>query len=206
MAAPGFCTARRARLACAPVLITIALLAPVAEAQQVQLLSKRAGPASDTGGGTSSVVVSSLSADGRYLVFTSTAENLAPGQVEGNLNQDDVFLFDRVTGGVTLVSHAAGAPATTAAGTSDSPVISADGAWVAFRSNAPNLVPGQADGSGLTDVFLFERGTGALSLVSRAAGTATTAGNGASGPPTISDDGGFVAYPSLCTNLVVGQL
>src|SRR5262245_13872148 len=165
----------------APVLLAGFLFAPPAVAQQVQLLSKRAGPASDTGGGTSSVVVSSLSTDGRYLVFTSTAENLAPGQVDGNTFQNDVFLFDRVTGAVTLVSHAAGAPSTTGAGASDSPVISSDGAWVAFRSTATNLVTGQVDTNGATDVFLFERATGAVSLVSRAVGTTATTASSVSG-------------------------
>src|SRR5262249_11718301 len=194
MAAPGFCTARR--LTWAPIFAPIALLAPPAWAQQVQLLSKRGGPASDTAGGTSSVAASSFSTDGRYQVFTSTAENLAPGQVEANHNQNDVFLFDRITGAVTLVSHAAGASTTTANGISDNPVISADGAWVAFRSGATNLVPGQADANAATDVFLFERATGALSLVSRAAGTTTTTANAASSPPVISADGGVIAFTS----------
>jgi Tol biopolymer transport system component len=191
----------------APVLVVAAsLAATTVEAQQLQLLSKRSGGASDSGGGASAVVVSSLSADGRYLVFTSVARNLAPGQVDANFTLNDVFLYDRVTGSVTIVSHAAGAPATTANSSSDSPVISADGAWVAFRSNATNLVPGQTDSNFALDVFLYERATGAVSLVSRAAGTTTTTGNNVSGPPTISGDGGIVAFPSSSTNLVVGQV
>jgi Tol biopolymer transport system component len=99
----------------------------------VTRLSKGIG--SDIGG---------ISADGRFVVFSSTATDLDHGQVDSNA-ATDVFLFDRLTQTTTLVSHIPGAPGTTGNGASSNPVISADGAYVAFRSAATNLVPGTGD-------------------------------------------------------------
>src|SRR5438270_5284605 len=86
----------------------------------------RAAPmmTSDSGGGASAWTspsnvnssyppIQANSADGRYTVFLSTAANLITGQVDGN-NGTDVFLYDRVNQGITLVSHTVGSPVTAA--------------------------------------------------------------------------------------------
>src|SRR3982750_1294861 len=80
-----------------------------------------------------------ISADGRYVVFASLGTRLAPGQRDTN-KATDVFLYDRVTGASTLVSHASGDPATAADGLSAGAAISADGNFVVFFSTAGNLV------------------------------------------------------------------
>src|SRR5262249_43537129 len=86
---------------------------------------------------------SSVSADGRYAVYTDTAAHLVPGHVMDSMSPMNVFLFDRQTGQTKLVSHAAGSPVTTAHGTSRNAAISADGNWVAYVSNSDNLVAGE---------------------------------------------------------------
>ena len=71
-----------------------------------------------------------------------------PGR-DGRNGANDVFLFARATGTVTLVSHVPGAPGTAGNGASSGPRISADGASVAFRSAATDLVTG-TDTNGAT--------------------------------------------------------
>ncbi|MEA2693641.1 MAG: hypothetical protein QOJ16_3028, partial [Acidobacteriota bacterium] len=77
--------------------------APAAALGPVTLLSRAdLGAVADTGGGTSALApVSAISADGRYVVFTSTSANLVPGQISSP-NGSQVFLFDRATGTRTL--------------------------------------------------------------------------------------------------------
>jgi Tol biopolymer transport system component len=171
-----------------------------------ELASARGGLASATAGGPSEPSAfppTSVSADGRRIAFVSRATNLVPGQVDTN-GANDVFVRDRDTGTTVLVSHAAGAPATTAAGASFAPVLSADGEWVAFVSNAADV--SGTDGNGLPDVFLHHLETGAVQLVSRSGASATTTGNKSSGAPAIFAAGASarVAFESSSTDLVTG--
>ncbi|MEV7601900.1 hypothetical protein AB0O91_31500 [Kitasatospora sp. NPDC089797] len=87
------------------------------------------------GGGNS--LGPAISADGRYLAYSSDRGDLAPGAAPGTSN---VYLTDRRTGTTRLVSTGRdGAPAD---GGSVEPSLSADGRTVAFRSKAGNLLPG----------------------------------------------------------------
>lgn len=95
-----------------------------------------------------------LSADGRFVAFVSSATNLVPGDTN---NVDDVFVTDMHTGRVERVSGGNG-PA------DGSPAISADGRYVAFRSEAWTLVEG--DTNGVADVFLADRLTGKVTRIS----------------------------------------
>jgi flagellin-like hook-associated protein FlgL len=91
---------------------------------------------------------SSVSGDGRYVAFRSTATNLVAGDTNG---VDDVFVHDRQTGQTTRISvdnSGAEGNGTSGFGTD----ISADGQYVAFRSTASNLVAG--DTNGVDDVFV----------------------------------------------------
>lgn len=83
-------------------------------------------------------------------------------------------------------------------GPSSEPALSADGRHVAFVSLATNLVPG--DTNGVADVFVHDRGTGALHRVS--VSSAGEQGNGPSGKPVISGDGRVIAFLSTASNLV----
>jgi Tol biopolymer transport system component len=153
-----------------------------------------------------------ISTDGRWVVFTSSAADVVPGQIDTN-SSSDVFLWDRVSGSTLLVSHTPGAPATSgnaASGlgtltvTPNPSVLSADGRFVAFSSDATDLIAGQTGNQ--SAIFLFDRVTGTVTLVSRSAGSPTATGNGYSGEPAISADGHFVAYLSSAGDLVPGQI
>lgn len=80
-------------------------------------------------------------------------------------------------------------------------VLTPDGRFVAFQSEATNLVPG--DTNGVRDVFVRDRSTGTTVRVSVTSSGAQ--GNGASSAPAISADGRFVVFESTSTNLVAGD-
>ncbi len=138
-----------------------------------------------------------LSADGRYLAFTSWASNLVTGDTNG---RKDTFLRDRLTGVTTRVSVATD-------GTQgnldswDGPAISANGQFVALRSDATNLVPG--DTNGRSDIFVHDCQTGVTSRVSVA--TDGTQANDYSALPALSGDGRLVVFGSTATNLDSGD-
>jgi Tol biopolymer transport system component len=138
----------------------------------------------------------SISADGRFVAFDSDAANLAWGDTNDAF---DVFVKDRQTDLLTRVSvDDAGAEAN---GDSVRPALSPDGRFVAFYSEAPNLVSG--DTNGATDVFVHDRRSGATKRVSLAPGGGEA--NGDSVRPALSADGRLVAFESDASNLVAGD-
>jgi Tol biopolymer transport system component len=159
---------------------------------------------SATGAASAPAERGTTSADGRYVVVESYAVNLVPGQVDAPGTRD-VFLVDRITGTTTLVAHTAGSPATVADAESGAATISADGGWVAFTSGGRNLVAGQVDTNDGHDVFLFQRATGTVTLLSHAFGLPLQAGDDPSSrQPALSSDGRHVAFASLATDLLPG--
>ena len=95
---------------------------------------------------------SSISADGRYVAFQSDAPNLVPGDTNGT---DDIFVHDRQTRNDRAVSVASdGSQANAGVAI---PRSARDGRYVAFTSDAGNLVPG--DRTGRTDIFVHDRQT-----------------------------------------------
>jgi Tol biopolymer transport system component len=138
-----------------------------------------------------------ISTNGQYIVFTSDADDLVGGDVNG---YRDVFERNVNSGGNILVSaDTNGLPA---AGVSADASVSADGRYVAFSSSAANLVPG--DANNLPDVFVRDMQTGTTTLVSVITG-GQSSGNGASVSPVISGDGRFVLFRSLAQNLAAGS-
>lgn len=138
----------------------------------------------------------SISADGRYVVFTSFAGNLVTGDSN---NVSDIFVRDRLTNQTTRVS-------VSSAGTqgnlnSYKPTISADGRFVAFESLSNNLVPN--DSNNRSDVFVRDRVGNQTTRVS--VSNAGAQGNASSFNPSISSDGRFVAFSSFVENLVTGD-
>ncbi len=140
-----------------------------------------------------------MSADGRYVAFSSSADNL----VSGDTNVlEDVFIQDRLTGTIQRVSvSSAGVQAT--GGQSTAAAVSSDGRYVAYSSGATNLVAG--DGNMTTDIFRFDRQTGQTVRVSVATGGAEATGGG-SASPAISADGDRIAFHSASDTLVGGDL
>jgi len=156
----------------------------------------RVSVASDGSQGNGFSTHPSLSADGRYAAFLSDASNLVPGDTNAKA---DVFVHDRVTGQTTRVSVAS--DGSQANGFSGGQALFADGRFVAFASDASNLVPG--DTNAAFDVFVHDRETGQTRRVSVASDGSQA--NGHSSYVSISADGRCVAFWSLATNLVPGD-
>jgi Tol biopolymer transport system component len=177
----------RARLA-----LAVAISCVPAWAQTTQLVSVHIGGVSD---GPSSCAA--ISADGRYVAFASSATNLVPGDTNGRA---DIFVRDRQLGTTAIVS----VDSNGVQGLDHSyvPAISADGRYVAFYSDASNLVPN--DVNGYDDVFVRDRVGGTTAIVSDVPNGAG-GGNGGiqiSTPPAISADGRYVAFVTYAYNLV----
>jgi Tol biopolymer transport system component len=133
----------------------------------------------------------SISADGRYVAFTSFAEDLSPDDAASN----DIFVRDLATATTILVSRASGIAGAAADKESFEPSISADGRHVAFESHADNLSPDDTHND-TPDIFVRDLDTGVTELISRASGAAGPAGVGESYDPSISADGRYVAFSS----------
>lgn len=158
-------------------------------------LTSRVSVASDGAQGNEISSGPSISADGRYVAFSSHASNLVPG---GTLVQG-IFVHDRYTGETSHVSvSSSGAQANRY---SEYPSISADGRYVAFHSYANNLVSGDTNLS--IDVFVHDRQTGETIRVS--VSSSGTQGNGTSASATISADGRYVTFSSESASLVKGD-
>ena len=138
----------------------------------------------------------SISADGRYVAFESLSDGLVPGDTNGAL---DVFVRDRQTRTTTRVSISTSG--SQGNGGSNDAFISADGRYVAFCSEATNLVSG--DSNGMTDIFVRDRQTGTTSRVS--VSSAAAQANQSSYSPAMSADGRFVVFDSGATNLASGD-
>lgn len=148
------------------------------------------------------VIAFQFTADNRFLVLTSEATNLVSNDTNG---QTDVFLKDIVTGSLTRISTAADGsqiaegiePNVTLA-----PILSADGRFLVFTSDATNLIGVGADTNGSKDVFVKDLQTGAIRRVST--NSAGGQANWSSDNATISADGRYVAFESTATDLVAG--
>jgi len=137
-----------------------------------------------------------ISGDGRFVAFQSLATNLAAGDTNG---VNDIFVKDLHSGAVSRVG-------VTAAGVGPNnhcyfPAISGDGRLVAFQSPATNLVPG--DTNKLSDIFLKDLQTGALTRIST--GASGQQADGMSQSVSLSDDGSVAAFVSRASNLVPGD-
>lgn len=161
-----------------------------------------ASDGSEAQGAGGSFIPSSISADGRYVAFESTAPNLVSGDANGAA---DIFVRDvtaRTTTRVNVASTVPPLPALEAIGHSSRPSLSDDGRYVAFESNAPNLVIG--DTNQAYDVFVHDRATAVTTRVSVASG-GSQADDGQyrdSQVPALSADGSTVAFRSSASDLV----
>ncbi|NJM48687.1 MAG: DUF4347 domain-containing protein, partial [Alkalinema sp. RU_4_3] len=134
----------------------------------------------------------STSRDGNFVVFSSSASNLVANDRNG---KSDVFLLDRTTNAITLVSKG-----TTDAGNgaSSNAVISSDGNYVAFVSDATDLTPGDTNTD--QDVYIWNRTTGTLDLITKTIDA--TATHGRSENLAINDDGTVVVFESTASDLL----
>jgi len=140
----------------------------------------------------------SLSANGRFVVFTTAATNFVFGDANGST---DVFLHDRSLDALRHVSHT---PAGAFPGPGDSfePRISADGRFVVFTSSAPGLTP---ENLVLLSSYVRDMKSIGVRLVSRPTGP-TGIANGSSVASELSGDGSVAVFRSAASNLVSGDV
>jgi hypothetical protein len=147
----------------------------------------------------SGVYSPSISADGRFVAFSSEVSNLVPGDTN---DANDIFVQDTLINTTTRVSvDSAGNQSNPGPVSFSNPSISADGRFVAFSSFASNLVPGGTNDA--NDIFVRDTLTNTTTRVSvDAAGNQANSG---SNDFSISADGRFVAFSSFASNLVPGD-
>ncbi len=140
----------------------------------------------------------SISGDGRFVVFTSYASNLVPGDTN---NHFDVFLRDLQTGMTEIISISTSGEQGNSTSFSTIQSVSDDGRYVVFMSSASNLVPNNTNVS--YDLYLRDRQTGSTERVNI---------NLDEQPsfvindwPAMSGDGRYIVYHSAVNNIVVGN-
>jgi Tol biopolymer transport system component len=148
-----------------------------------------------------------LSADGRYVAFGSSASNLVAGDTNAPADPDaretgaDIFVRDLRRHRTRRVSVSqAGAQAD---GDSLYPAISGNGRYVAFASEARNLLPGRDANGTLMDIFIRDLRRDRLRRVSLSSGGRQPAG--ASAASSLSATGRVIAFESSASDLVAGD-
>jgi Tol biopolymer transport system component len=177
-------------------LLAIFLLSSISLSQAANFQTERQ---SVTGSGAEVFGASMMpivSGNGRYVVYASDAANVVPN----NTPNRDIFLRDRQTGAVELISVAH--DGTEADGWSVFPGISADGRYVVFEAQAGDIV--DDDDQNLADIYVRDRQTGATRRVNL-----TPEGDDANDDsltPSISSDGRYVTFTSQATNILPTDL
>ena len=153
--------------------------------------TQRVSVAADGGQANGFSITPAISGDGRVVAFASAASNLVDGDSNGKI---DIFLREWDGGTTERVSVSSnGAQAN---GTSFLPALTFDGALVAFKSEAFNLVPGDTNGE--PDVFVRTRASGKTERVS--VDSFGNQSNGLSSGPAIDAEGRFVVFASYAEN------
>src|SRR5688572_23677582 len=183
------------------VLVVLGLLGPTAALAHPPGVTEWISVSSNGTGGNNQSDMPTISGDGRFVAFASLADNLVPDDTNGFA---DTFVHDRLTNTTERVSVSGrereGNGHSGLVGVAAYPAISADGRFVAFVSQADNLVSGDRNVN--ADVFVRDRllGTTERVSVNSAGEEADIGGEG----PAISADGRFVAFQSQAQNLVPG--
>jgi Tol biopolymer transport system component len=151
----------------------------------------------------------SVSGNGRWIAFESAATNLV---ADDSNQRSDVFVHDALLARTVRVSVSS-TSAQAINGHSTAADISLNGRFVAFQSEASNLVPN--DANNVVDVFVRDRDSDADAVFDETGAVATTrisvatggaeAVGGASTEPSISGDGRLIAFTSAATNLAPGD-
>ena len=158
--------------------------------------TKRVSVSSTGTQGNGDCIEPQISANGRFVAFSSSSTNLVVGDTNG---QYDVFVHDLQTSQTTRVSVSS--TGQQGSGSSGGPAMSDDGNFVAFQSAAPNLVSG--DTNGRADVFV--RNVSAASTERVSVSTTGAQANDSSYQCDISGNGSRVAFMSLADNLIAND-
>ena len=143
--------------------------------------------------GNSGSSVAKISANGKYVIFNSSATDLAGGGLEGL--SELVYRYTVASGRVKLASKSPQGALPTKAAVATA--ISANGRYIVYSTTAHNIVPG--DHNKLNDVFRYDAVLGETILVSQTLGGLQTDKFSDGGP--ISGNGRFIAYATKATNM-----
>ena len=166
----------------------------------VQLVS---GPNGTTEAGFPAEQVNpAISGEGRFVAFVGSVGETGNG----------LYLRDMAAGAIVPVDVPHGASEHGIEFAAGSPSLSASGRYLAFASEDPDISSEDRNSSTtlagdtfpVRDIFVYDRASGAVSLVSRANGPRGTGGNEDSNLPSISADGRYVAFQTGATNIMHG--
>lgn len=178
--------------------------APLAAQPRLQLISH----AYDNPNAAINAYYPELSADGQWVSFSSTASGFVAPGVDGFFGAD-VFVYDVFCRRTEIASLTwdGKAPNNSSGGSVGRSSISGDGRYVAFASRASNLVYGDNDSNGHTDVFLLDRhrAVGDPQRIRRVSAARAAGSDGPSDEPSISADGRYLAFQSAANNLVAND-
>ncbi len=141
-----------------------------------------------------------ITPDGRYILFISNGNHIAPDDVSNPNNKTAMYLRDWHTGSVERITYATDGSSFPNDGIEHF-AASYDGRYVVYSSDASNLVGG--DTNGQMDIFLYDHMTGVTKRISRS--QSGQQGNGRSAQPVITSDGQYVVFRSFADNLVPGD-
>src|SRR5919109_1329595 len=185
------------------VLVVLGLLGPTTALAHFPGVTEWISVSSDGTGANNQSDMPAISGDGRFIAFVSLADNLVPEDTNGFA---DTFVHDRLTNSTERVSVSnrgrQGNEHSGLIGVAAYPAISADGRFVAFESQAQNLVSGGNPFLFVDQVYVHDRETGTTEIIS--VNDAGEAGNSLNVQADISADGRFVGFSSFADNLVPG--
>lgn len=144
-----------------------------------------------------------MTPDAEFVVFESWGSSMVAGQIDTN-GSTDVFVWERATDELELISHLPEQPSVTGDAASTFATISADGRFIAFSSRASNLVVDAVDSNDAYDVFVLDRELSEMRLVSRSVAKSSNSGNDDSWAPVLRHDGASLIFSSDATDLVAG--
>lgn len=164
--------------------------------------TRRVSLAQNGGEGDGPSTLPTIAGDNSAVAFRSFSTNLAAGD---NNATWDIFVVSLADGAVEIASRAAdgnlGNPLLSNPELTPSrPALSADGRYVAFQSDATNLVPG--DGNGKADIFLRDRQSGTTERLSVSSTGAEADAHAVA--PALSADGRYTAFLSAARSLAEG--
>jgi hypothetical protein len=142
-----------------------------------------------------------ISANGQFVLFNTEATDVVAGLVDPAFHSD-AFLFDRNSGTVSLVSPALGSPGTTPNEDTYGAALSADGQRVLLRTLATDLRPGSFEPGSGPGIYVFDRPSNSMTLVTGIDGSQAVTTGGDFYPLDFSRDGTRVVFSSTSTNLL----
>ncbi len=173
-----------------------------------KIISKRAAAPRTSGNGESLAL--DISADGRYILFLTVANNLldvADANGQSIITGQDLYLYDQQLDVLKLVNRSRTSvnPSTSnagvyGAGLTNRPLISNDGEWVAFVSEATDLVPTVTVGSNQPQLYLYQTSTETIRLLTTVAGSSTVAANASANAVDLLDISANAEYMLIKSN------